>query len=191
MTDVLLFHHAQGLTPGVLALADRLRAAGHTVTTPDLYDGVTFDRLEEGVAHASSLGFSALLERGERAADGLPAGMVYAGFSLGVLPAQKLAQTRPGARGALLVSSCIPAEEFGSWPDGVALEVHAMADDPLMVEDGDLDAARALVAAVPGAELLLYPGDRHLFTDSSLETYDEAAAGLFTGRALAFVDRLG
>jgi dienelactone hydrolase len=191
MTDVLMFHHAQGLTPGVLALAERLRAAGHTVTTPDLYDGAVFDRLEDGVAHAQSVGFGALLERGERAADGLPDDLVYAGFSLGVLPAQKLAQNRPGARGALLVSSCIPAAEFGAWPTSVALQVHAKAEDPLMVEDGDLEAARELVGSVDGAELLLYPGDEHLFTDSSLASYDEAAATLFTERALAFLARVG
>jgi dienelactone hydrolase len=190
MTEVLMFHHAQGLTPGLLALAERLRAAGHPVTTPDLYDGAVFDRLEDGVAHAGSLGFGALLERGERAADGLPDDLVYVGFSLGVLPAQKLAQTRPGARGALLVSSCIPAGEFGSWPASVALQVHAMEQDPLMVDDGDLEAARDLVGSVDGAELLLYPGDRHLFTDPSLSSYDEAAATLFTERVLAFLARV-
>ena len=120
MATILLFHHAQGQTAGFHAFADELRAAGHTVHTPDLYEGRTFESLDDGVKHAQEVGFGTLLERGEAAADGLPAELVYAGFSLGVLPAQKLAQTRPGAKGALLFSAAFPASEFGgSWPQGV------------------------------------------------------------------------
>ena len=121
MAEVLLFHHAQGLTPGVRAFADDLRAAGHTVHTPDLYDGRTFPTLDEGLAHAGEIGFENILERGIREADALPAELVYAGFSLGEMAAQKLAQTRPGARGALLFYSCIPISgdwAFGPWPAG-------------------------------------------------------------------------
>jgi dienelactone hydrolase len=102
MTEVVLFHHAQGLTPGVIAFADELRRAGHTVHTPDLFDGATFASIGEGMAYAERIGFPGeVLRRGARAAEGLAAGLVYAGFSLGVLPAQYLAQTRPGAPGAL------------------------------------------------------------------------------------------
>ncbi len=53
MTEIVLFHHAQGLTPGIDAFADELRRAGHTVHTPDLYDGHTFDTLEEGLGTPS------------------------------------------------------------------------------------------------------------------------------------------
>lgn len=97
MTEVVLFHHAQGLTPGIVAFADELRRAGHTVHTPDLFTGRTFDTVEEGVGHVEEIGFGEVIERGARAVDGLPGELVYAGFSLGVLPAQSLAQTRPGA----------------------------------------------------------------------------------------------
>src|SRR5262245_35220310 len=90
MAEVVLFHHAQGLTPGVLAFAEDLRRAGHVVHTPDLYEGRTFDRLEEGIAYAGQIGFSEIVDRGERAAEPLPRAVVYAGFSLGVLPAQEL-----------------------------------------------------------------------------------------------------
>ena len=114
MAEVVLFHHAQGLTPGVVAFADRLRQAGHIVHTPDLFDGRTFDDLETGMRFVEEIGFGEVIERGERAADRLPAELVYAGFSLGVVPAQKLAQTRVGARGALLFYSCVPVSEFGS-----------------------------------------------------------------------------
>ncbi|WP_329136698.1 dienelactone hydrolase family protein [Streptomyces sp. NBC_01476] len=188
MTEVLLFHHAQGLTPGVVAFADTLRRAGHTVHTPDLYDGATFGTLTEGLAHAEKTGFGAVLERGVQAAEGLPAELVYAGFSLGVLPAQKLAQTRAGARGALLFESCVPVAEFGAaWPAGVPVQVHGKDADPVFAGEGDLDAARALVAEAADAELFLYPGDQHLFADSSLPSYDADATALLTGRVLGFL----
>jgi len=185
MAEILLFHHAQGLTPGVLAFANALRAAGHTVHTPDLYDGNTFDDLEEGVGYARETGFGTIVERGRAAADGLPDELVYGGFSLGVMPAQLLAQTRGGAKGALFFSAAMPASEFGDWQQGVPLQIHMMEDDPWA--DEDLPAARELVASVAGAELFLYPGDRHLFADSSLDDYDEDAAKLVEQRVLAFL----
>jgi dienelactone hydrolase len=188
MTDVILFHHAQGLTDGVRAFAGQLRASGHHVTVPDLYDGATFETLDEGIGHAEQVGFDTIIERGRLAAEGLPNGIVYAGFSLGVLPAQMLAQTRPGAKGALLFHACIPASEFGCpWPQGVPLQVHAMEADELFVAGGDLDAARDLVKTVEGAELFLYPGDQHLFTDNSLPAYEESAATLLMQRVLSFL----
>jgi len=190
MAEILLFHHAQGLTPGVLAFADELRADGHVVHTPDLYDGNTFDDLDEGVGYAKNLGFDTILERGRKTADDLPNELVYAGFSLGVMPAQKLAQTRAGARGALLLHGCIPVSEFGErWPDGVPAQIHMMEDDAWAEED--LPAARELAETVDGVELFLYPGEEHLFTDSSLPAYDAQAADLLTQRALQFLDRVG
>ena len=189
MAEILLFHHAQGQTAGFLVIAEALRAAGHTVHTPDLYDGNTFATLDEGVGYAKQVGFETLAERGTRAADGLPAELVYSGFSLGVLPAQMLAQTRPGARGALLFSAAFPAAEFGGrWPSGVPLQIHMMEGDEWALED--LPAARALVESVDNAELFLYPGDKHLFADSSLPDYDEAAAKLLAERVLTFLDAI-
>jgi dienelactone hydrolase len=188
MAEVLLFHHAQGLTSGVLAFADELRAAGHVVHAPDLYDGKTFPDLEAGIGYAKEVGFGTIGERGRRAADGLPNELVYAGISLGVMPAQELAQTRAGARGALFFSAALPASEFGgAWPPGVPLQIHMMEDDEWSLED--LPAARELVDSVEGAELHLYPGDGHLFTDNSLPDYDERAAALVTQRVLAFLSR--
>jgi dienelactone hydrolase len=192
MAEVLLFHHAQGRTSGVEAFADELRGAGHTVHAPDLYDGRTFATIGEGMAYAEQIGFPyEIIERGVRAADGLPGELVYAGFSLGVLPAQKLAQTRAGARGALLFHSCVPVSEFGSWPAGVPVQVHAMDADPMFVEEGDLEAARALVESTEHAELFLYPGDQHYFADSSLPSYDADAAALLTERVLDFLRTYG
>lgn len=188
MAEVLLFHHAQGPTAGFTAFADELRRSGHTVHAPDLYEGRTFDTLDDGLACAREIGFSELSERAVRTADGLPDELVYAGFSLGVPPAQQLAQTRLAARGALLFHSCIPISEFGSsWPADVPVQIHAMEADPFFVDDGDLEAARELVASAEHAELFLYPGDQHLFADSSLAAYDAEAAALLGRRVLDFL----
>jgi dienelactone hydrolase len=191
MPQILLFHHAQGQTPGFLAFAEDLRRAGHIVHAPDLYEGRTFDTLEEGVAYSREVGFDTILQRGSAAAAELPDALVYAGFSLGVMPAQMLAQTRAGAKGALLFHACVPASAFGSsWPEGVPLQVHAMDADEFFVGDGDLDAARLLVETNGNAELYLYPGNRHLFADASLPSYDEAAATLLKQRVLRFLERV-
>lgn len=188
MAEVVLFHHAQGLTPGVTAFADTLRAAGHEVHAPDLFEGKTFPSLEEGVGYAEQVGFAEIIDRGVRAAEEYGPDLVYAGFSLGVLPAQKLAQTRPGARGALLFHSCVRLAEFGGvWPQTVPGQIHAMDKDPYFVGDGDIDAARALAAADPLVELFLYPGEQHLFADSSLPSYDAAAAEELTRRVEHFL----
>lgn len=190
MADVLLFHHALGPTDGLRAFADDLRAAGHTVHTPDLFEGRTFDTIEDGVGYAREVGWDEIMARGERAAESLPNELVYGGFSLGVMPAQMLAQNRPGARGALFFYSCVPPEEFGAWPDGLPVQVHGADADPIFMEEGDVDAARALVASVDDAELFLYPSDQHYFADSSLPSYDADAAGLLTRRVLEFLARI-
>ena len=192
MAKVLLFHHAQGLTPGVVAFADDLRAAGHTVHVPDLFGGRRFDSIEAGVAHIESVGFEAMTERGVRLAEDLPAGLVYIGFSFGVLPAQKLAQTRPGARGAALFYSAIPVSgdwAFGPWPTGVPVQIHGMDHDAIFVGEGDIEAAHEIVATADDAELFLYPGDQHYFADRSLPSYDPEATALATARVLELLAR--
>lgn len=190
MAEVLLFHHAQGLTAGCLSFADELRAAGHVVHAPDLYDGKTFADLDDGVGYAREVGFDTIRERGRLAAEDLPNEIVYAGFSLGAMPAQMLAQTRPGAKGALLFHGCVPLSEFGGpWPQGVPLQIHLMEADEWALE-GDLDAAREVDETVESAELFLYPGDRHLFADNSLPDYDESAATLLKQRVLSFLDNI-
>jgi dienelactone hydrolase len=194
MTEVLAFHHVQGLTDGVRAFADDLRAAGHTVHTPDLFDGNTFATIDEGFGYLKTLEDGEIARRVEAAVEGLPAELVYAGFSFGVPRAQQLAQTRPGARGALLYESCIPITgewAFGPWPDGVPVQVHGAEGDEFFQED--LPAAQELVETVGAdlAELFVYPAEGHLFTDRSLPTYDAAAAGLVLERTLAFLDRVG
>jgi dienelactone hydrolase len=191
VTEVVLFHHAQGLTPGVAAFAGELRGAGHTVHAPDLFDGRTFGSIGEGMGYAQQIGFPAeVLRRGARAVEGLAPDVVYAGFSLGVLPAQYLAQNRPGARGALLFYSCVPVAEVGpAWPAGVPVQVHGMDADPVFAGEGDIDAARELIGQAADGELFLYPGDQHYFADSSLPSYDPAATALLTRRVLDFLGR--
>jgi dienelactone hydrolase len=185
MSDVILFHHAQGLTEGVKAFADELRAAGHTVHTPDLHEGQTFATLPEAMSYVQATGFDTIIGRGQAAAEALPSDVFYVGFSMGVLPAQYLTQTRPGAKGAVFVYSFVPPSEFGSdWPEGVPLQIHMMERDPEVLPPNiDLEAAQNM----PTAELFLYPGDRHLFADSSLPDYDEAAAEQLMRRVLEFL----
>ena len=188
MAEILLFHHVLGRTRGVGAFADALREAGHTVHTPDLFEGRTFDTIDAGLAHVGEVGFGTILERGVAAAESLPSDVVYAGFSLGVVPAQCLAQTRAGARGAVLMESCLPVSEFGdAWPAGVPVQIHGMADDPSFAGAGDIDAARALAESTPEAELFVYEGDGHLFADPASGSFDEPAASLLLDRVRAFL----
>ncbi len=196
MTEVVLFHHVQGLTDGVRAFAEELRAGGHVVHTPDLFDGELAATIEDGLALTQRIGDEALGERADRAVADLPEDLVYGGFSFGAGTAQRLAQTRPGARGALLYESCIPITgewAFGPWPDGVSVQIHGMDKDPFFALEGDIDAARELVETVGPAlgELFVYPGDRHLFTDSSLASYDADATALVVQRSREFLDRVG
>lgn len=187
MAEVVLFHHVRGLTDGLSAWADVLQAAGHRVTAPDLFAGARFDTTEAGVAHAESIGFEAIAERGVEAAAQLPDPLVAIGFSLGALPTQKLAQTRFGVCAAVLFHSVVPPDVFGGWPGSVAVQVHMMADDPLAEEDRA--AADELVAVAPDAELFVYPGANHLFADSSLPEYDPEAAELARERTLGLLAR--
>jgi dienelactone hydrolase len=193
MAEVLLFHHAQGVTPGVTAFAEQLRAAGHTVHVPDLFDGRTFGSIDAGIAFIKDQGWDAVRERGLRVADDLPAELVYAGMSFGESIAQQLAQTRPGARAALLLYSCVPITgewAFGPWPDGVPVQIHGADHDPIFMDEGDVDAAREIVATAPDAELFLYPSDQHYFSDSSLPSYDPEASALLMMRVLDFLARV-
>jgi dienelactone hydrolase len=187
MAEVLLVHHAMGQTAGFHAFADELREAGHTVHTPDLFDGRTFASIPEGIVFIEQRGFDHYVDVGAQLAEGLPEDLVYIGFSFGVVVAQSLAQTRPGARGAVLCYSFVPVEAFGSWPEGLPAQVHGMDADPLFIDEGDLDAARELVDSGAPVELFLYPGDQHYFADSSLPSYVPEAAELLTSRVLAFL----
>lgn len=190
MTEIVLFHHVQGLTSGVTAFADALRAAGHTVHTPDLFDGHTFDSIEAGQEFAGGIGFEEVRARGVRSVADLPDSLVYAGFSLGVMPAQQLLQTRAGALGGLFYHSFADPTWFGEWPDGVPIQIHSMDADPFFVGEGDIDAARPFVDSHPEAEMFLYPGDGHLFADSSLPDHDEGATKLVLERSLQLLARL-
>ncbi len=192
MAQVLLFHHIQGLTEGVQAFADDLRAAGHTVHVPDLYAGRTFGSIEEGFEFQQGVDAQAIADD---AVSGLPDALVYAGFSWGVMQAQRLAQTRAGARGALLYESCVPISgewAFGPWPDGVPVQIHGMDEDEFFAKEGDIDAAREFGASIGPdlPELYTYPGERDLFADRTLASYDAGAAALLTQRSLAFLGRL-
>ncbi len=196
MTEVVVFHHILGLTDGVRAFADDLRAGGHVVHTPDLYAGHRAESIDEGREFVERIGEETLTGRADESVAALPPALVYAGFSLGAATAQRFAQTRPGARGALLYEACIPitgAWTFGPWPEDVPVQIHGMDRDPFFGLEGDIDAARELVETVGPeiARLFVYSGDQHLFTDNSLPSYDADAAGLVLQRSLEFLRRAG
>jgi dienelactone hydrolase len=195
VAEVVLFHHVQGLTDGVRAFAEQLRAGGHTVHTPDLFGGETAPSIREGLDLVKRTGGERLDQRIEQALHGLPQDLVYAGFSFGGATAQELAQTRPGARGALLYESFVSLTAewtFGPWPKSVKAQIHGMEHDPFFADEGDLAAAREFAAAAdPGvAEVFTYPGDKHLFTDSSLPSYDPEATKLVLDRSITFLNGL-
>jgi dienelactone hydrolase len=184
VAEVVVFHHALGLTGWVRSFAETLRDGGHTVHTVDLFDGRTFGEIEKGLAYSEELGGPmTVVDRARAAAESLPSDVVYIGFSLGVLAAQSLAQTRPGARGAVLCYSALPLGQWGdnwpaTWPEGVALQLHILEGDE------DVEFAERLAATVDGAELFLYPGAEHYFAE-----HDEQAAELLRRRVLEFLDR--
>jgi dienelactone hydrolase len=191
MTEIVLFHHIQGLTQGVVAFADTLREAGHTVHTPDVFEGRTFESIEAGEVYCREVGFDEMRRRGVRLAEDLPDRVVYGGFSLGVMAAQYLVQNRPGALGALFYHGVIDPAEFGAWPSGVPAQVHAMDADPEFIDSGDLEAATPFLAGHDEVQLYLYPGDGHLFSDSSLPGYDAEATETVIARVTAFLERVG
>lgn len=182
MAEVVLFHHALGLTNPLRRFAAALRETGHTVHTPDLYDGRTSDTIEDGMAHSAEIGGPmAIVDRAHAAVESLPNEVMYVGFSLGVLPAQSLAQTRPDARGAVLCYSALPLGQWGdnwpaTWPEGVRLQLHILEGDE------DFEFAQGLAATVLGAEFFVYPGTEHYFAE-----HDDQAAALLTQRVLAFI----
>ena len=195
MAEVVLFHSALGLRPGVTAAADRLRAAGHNVHTPDYYDGEVFDDLDEGLRKRDELGYAEIAQRARDAVARLPAELVFAGFSLGAMPAELLAATTPGTRGAVLMHAAIPVKGFGGfgverWPAGVPVQAHYAAEDP-WVEAGEVaalgDAVRGAGAAF---EEHAYPGSGHLFADPDLPGYDRASSEAMWRRVLDFLDRV-
>jgi dienelactone hydrolase len=192
MAEVVLFHSALGLRPGVTAAADRLRAAGHNVHTPDYYDGEVFDDLDEGLRKRDELGYAEIAQRARDAVARLPAELVFAGFSLGAMPAELLAATTPGTRGAVLMHAAIPVKGFGveRWPAGVPVQAHYAAEDP-WVEAGEVaalgDAVRGAGAAF---EEHAYPGSGHLFADPDLPGYDRASSEEMWRRVLDFLDRV-
>jgi dienelactone hydrolase len=192
MTEVVLFHHVQGLTDGVTALADDLRAGGHTVHVPDLFDGHTFDSIEDGFAYTKSLDAGTIDQRVDAAVEGLPADVVYAGISYGVPRALDLTVNRPGAQGLVMLESAMPVageDAFGPFPEGIPVQIHGGEGDEFFQEDKEY-ADQAVEVLGDRAELFVYPAQAHLFTDRSLPSYDAESAALVTQRILGFLDRV-
>jgi dienelactone hydrolase len=191
VAHIVLFHHAQGLRPDVTDWADAWRDAGHEVETPDLYEGVTFERLEDGIAHRDELGIPALIQKSGEFLEGLPQDLVYAGFSMGASTAHYFAVTRPGARGALLMHGTAPPQSLGGaeWPSTAPAQLHYAEEDPYLDTDNIEAFERSVRTAGAPLEVFTYPGDRHLFADPDGPDYDEASAKLMLERELEFLGK--
>jgi dienelactone hydrolase len=190
MTTVVLFHSVLGLRPAVLATGDALRAAGHEVAVPDLYDGEVFDDMDVAVRHYEGIGVPEMIRRTEAAVADLPADVVYAGFSNGGASAEYLAASRPGARGALLLHAALPLAGLGipAWPAGVPVQVHYAVSDPWRSADGVDLLAESVRASGGRFEFFEYPVTGHLFADPGLPEYDATSAELLLERMLQFLD---
>ncbi|MFE6911686.1 dienelactone hydrolase family protein [Streptomyces erythrochromogenes] len=188
--NIMLFHSTYGLRPAVHAAADRLRAAGHQVQVPDLFEGRTFETVEEGMAHQDEIGRDELLKRAVLAAaphsDG---GLVYAGFSFGGSLAQHLALADEKARGLLLLHGTADLEDSASV-DGLPVQLHIADPDPFEPHDWLTAWYLRMQRAGADVEVHSYPGAGHLFTDPDLDDYDAEAAEQAWTAAIGFLDSL-
>lgn len=198
MAQIVLFHSAYGLRPAVHAAAERLRAAGHQVTTPDLYDGRTFDTVEEGMAYKDEITQNELLRRAIGAVAPLltpaagataPAdGLVYAGFSLGGALAQNLALADEHAKGLLLLHGTSDIRDDAAT--GIPVQLHVAEPDPFEPEDWLNAWYLRMRKAGADVEVHRYRGAGHVFTDPDLPDHDAEAAERTWAVALDFLAEL-
>ncbi|GAA1968575.1 dienelactone hydrolase family protein [Kitasatospora viridis] len=192
MAQILLLHSIYGLRPAVHTAAERLRAAGHQVEVPDLYDGKVFDDIEEAAAHREEIGSDDLLRRAVSAAAPLLTGdtrLVYAGFSLGGALAQNLALADEKALGLLLLHGTSDLREDAKVED-LPVQLHLAEPDPFETDDWLNSWYLRMRAAGADVEMHRYRGAGHLYTDPELPDYDEEAAERTWAVALAFLDDL-
>ncbi|MEW2156725.1 dienelactone hydrolase family protein [Streptomyces sp. NPDC007189] len=188
--NIMLFHSAYGLRPAVRDAADRLRRAGHEVWTPDLFEGRTFDTVEEGMEFNESVGKEELLKRAVLAAAPYSdRGLVYAGFSLGASVAQTLALGDDKARGLLLLHGTSDIAPNAST-DGLPVQLHVAEPDPFETDDWLTAWYLQMGRAGADVEVYRYPAAGHLYTDPGLPDYDREAAEATWRVALGFLDAL-
>ncbi|AZQ71163.1 MULTISPECIES: dienelactone hydrolase family protein [Streptomyces] len=189
-TTIVLFHSAYGLRPAVHAAADRLRAAGHEVHVPDLYEGRTAETVEDGMAIKDEIGREELLRRAVTAVAPLSdRGLVYAGFSLGGSIAQNLAMADEKARGLLLLHGTSDLPEDASVND-LPVQLHVADPDPFEPHDWLNAWYLRMGRAGADVEVHRYAGAGHLFTDPELDDYDAEAAERTWAVALAFLEEV-
>jgi dienelactone hydrolase len=188
MAEIVLFHHVCGLTDGVHAFAQTLRDAGHTVHTPDLFEGRTFTDIDDGMAFAESVREDTFAQRAAELVADLPAGVVYGGMSMGAARAAESVLDRPGAKGAFFLYGAVAPSWWGAtWPAGVPSQAHVSDGDPFREPEAEEEYA----TSVPDAELFVYPGSGHLFAEPGQPGFDERSAALATERVLDFLSRTG
>ncbi|KPC81399.1 MULTISPECIES: dienelactone hydrolase family protein [Streptomyces] len=188
--NIMLFHSTCGLRPAVHASAERLRAAGHEVRVPDLFEGHTFETVEDGMAFKEQLGKDELLKRAVLAAAPYSdQGLVYAGFSFGASVAQTLALGDAKARGLLLLHGTSDIAENASV-DELPVQLHVADPDPFESHDWLTSWYLQMQRTGADVEVYRYPGAGHLFTDPDLPDFDQAAAELAWKVAIGFLATL-
>jgi dienelactone hydrolase len=188
MAEIVLFHHAGGLMPGVLDLAEKLRVVGHTVHTPDLFEGHTFDDVNDGVAWAQGIGQEVFADRAKAFVRTVPSEeLVYGGLSMGCARAAEQVLFRQGALAAFFLYGAIdPAWWNKRWPADVPAEAHLTESDPWR----ELEAEEGFKARIPRHELFTYPGQGHLFMEPDHPDYDEELAHIVTSSLIDFLDEV-
>ena len=193
MTDIALFHSSLGVRPGIIDAAERLHADGHRVLLVDQYEGQVFDDYGEAHRFVDQVGFPELMRRALIGVQDLPDGFVAMGFSNGGGMAEYVATQRP-CRGVLMISGALPVRMLGAdaWPRAVPAQIHYNRRDPHHQQDWLEALLTEISTAGATAAIFEYPGEGHLFTDSSRsDEYDEQATTLLWDRALRFCRTAG
>lgn len=188
--DIMLFHSVHGLDASVQAAAERLRAAGHQVWTPDLFDGRTAGTAEEGMALRDEIGKDELLKRAVLAAAPYSErGLVYMGLDFGASVAQTLALGDEKARGLLLLHGTSDIAESASVDD-LPVQLHVAEPDPFETDDWLSAWYLQMRKAGADVEIYRYRGAGHLYTDPESPDWDAEAAERTWAVGLSFLDSL-
>jgi dienelactone hydrolase len=172
--EIVLFHSMYGLRPVEMAAAGRLRAHGHHVVLPDLFEGRTAPGdVGSGLALMDRIGWPTIVATARATLDGVGDEAALIGFSMGV---GVIAEVWPDRLGAAAVA-CLhaPAVVPPGVRRGTPVQLHVATPDRFAPPDQVLafETSAARTGALPS--LRRYPGAGHYFTDPSLDDYDAAA----------------
>jgi dienelactone hydrolase len=175
-----------------LNFSDKLKEDGHQVHVVDLYDGISFNDMQEALAYFMSIGIPEMMDRSVTYTKDLPKDSIYIGFSNGGASALLLAGSIPGAMGCILIHAALPISELGieQWPTSVPVEVHYAKIDPWKDDAGIEKLSNDVLSSSASYKYYEYPIEGHLFTDEMMPEYSEEYSNLLFERVLSFIDRI-